>query len=71
MRRNCALGNTTAGTRGKFIFTAASACTLYWLLIIIWGNPLIGTVIFNAEHNEQCIKIYQRSIVLSESKVEW
>jgi hypothetical protein len=47
-----------------FIFTAASARTLYWLLIITWGNHLTGTVIVSVEYNEQRIKIYQQSIVL-------
>jgi hypothetical protein len=36
---------------------------MYGLLIIIWGNHSIGTVIVNVEHLEQSIKIYQRLIV--------
>jgi hypothetical protein len=47
-----------------FIFTAASACTLHWFLIIIRDNHFTWTVIVNVEHIEQSIKIYQRPIVL-------
>jgi hypothetical protein len=46
------------------LYLRQHVCTLYELLIIIWGNHLIGTVILNVEHKEQSIKRYQCLIVL-------